>query len=437
MRNADVIESEHDVVVVGAGPGGIAAAVTSAAAGRSVALIDDAPQAGGQIWRNRGETPASSGAAQWMSRLTAERAIGRFRSTRIVALPEPHVLLAEGPDGQPRRIRFASLILATGARERFVPFPGWTLPGVVGAGGFQALVKTGLEIAGKRVVIAGTGPLLFAVADLARAKGARVPLIIEQASGASVRRFGQSLVRSPAKLWMAVTMRARLFRTRYATDSLPVSVARGPGGLRVTYQRVGGATAEIDCDYLACGFNLVPNLELPRVLGCELTESAFVKVDEQCRSSVPNVYAIGELTGIGGVEKALLEGQIAGHAVVGQTDAFRSLSRRHRAALAFTRRLDEAFALRPEVASLTTPKTVVCRCEDVSLQSVAAAMSARDAKLQTRCGMGPCQGRVCGPALQLLLGKEPPQVRPPIFVTSLRTLAAASPTDKPPVAPPA
>jgi NADPH-dependent 2,4-dienoyl-CoA reductase/sulfur reductase-like enzyme len=181
----------------------------------------------------------------------------------------------------------------------------------------------------------------------------------------------------------------------------------------------------IECDYFACGFNLIPNSELPQLFRCALTADGYVRVDQRLRTSVSGIYAIGELTGIGGVEKALVEGELAGHTIAGNQIAASSLDRQRHRAVQFTRRLEAAFALRPEVLGITTPSTIVCRCEDVALSAVRQSLSGRDAKLQTRCGMGPCQGRICGPALQRLIGSETPQVRPPILPASIRTLAAS------------
>jgi D-hydroxyproline dehydrogenase subunit alpha len=411
-----------DVVVIGAGPGGIAAAVTAAEAGKTVALVDDAPFSGGQIWRNRGETPRLPGAGKWFRRL-ASVSIARFQQARVVLAPSRNELLAETPTG-PLRLRWTALVLATGARELFIPFPGWTTPGVFGAGAIQALIKTGLPVEGRRVVIGGSGPLLLAVADLLRAKGAIVPLIIEQAPRNRINQFGMSLLATPAKLIQALGLRARLLRTRYATNSVPMRVAKTDGGLRVEY-KTGDVEHAANCDYFACGFNLIPNNELPQFFGCALTTSGHVRVDHRLRTNVTDVYAIGELTGIGGVEKALVEGELAALAIVGDEIAASALEPACHRAIDFMRRLDAAFALRPEVLAITTPNTIICRCEDVPLSAVRQSLNGRDAKLQTRCGMGPCQGRVCGPALQRLLGSEPPQVRPPVLPVSIRTLAAA------------
>lgn len=266
-------------------------------------------------------------------------------------------------------------------------------------------MKQGLPVAGRRNVVAGTGPLLLAVADFLRSKGAR-----------------GSLARSPEKLVAGISLRARLLRTRYSTDSYVVEVAPAPGGLRVAFQ-AGQRTDSIECDYFACGFNLIRNVELPTLLGCDLVSDGFVSVDNYLHTSVKNIYAVGELTGIGGVEKAVIEGRIAAHAATGNNIAADLLSRDHMAVLRFTRRLADAFALRPELLRTARPDTIICRCEDVRLASLEGSISGRDAKLQTRCGMGPCQGRVCGPILQRLKGAEPQQVRPPIFPVTIATLA--------------
>jgi pyruvate/2-oxoglutarate dehydrogenase complex dihydrolipoamide dehydrogenase (E3) component len=312
-----------------------------------------------------------------------------------------------------------SLILATGARELFLPFPGWTLPGVVGAGGMQALVKQGYPVRGRKIVVAGSGPLLLAVAALMRSCGAIVPIILEQTTSARLNRFAFSLLGSPSKLLQGIAFRARLLGTRYATDSYPVAVQKTESGLRVQYLSKC-AEASIECEHLACGFGLIPNNELAQLLGCELESGGFVRVDALQKTSLPDVYAIGELTGIGGVDKALTEGRRAAESIAhAHAQQPTSVSD-----LAFTRRLASAFALRPELFKLAQPNTLVCRCDDVPLSAVSKSLGARDAKLQTRCGMGPCQGRICGPILQRLINMEPPTVRPPLFAASLNTLCA-------------
>ena len=191
-------DRDFDVVVVGAGPAGLTAACRAAECGCRVAMLDDNPQPGGQIWRG-----AAKQATPWV-RAAEKHGVVWTAGARVFDAPEPQRLAVETFDGE-CRVGYRNLILATGARERFLPFPGWTLPNVMGAGGLQALAKSGMPLAGKRVVIAGSGPLLLAVARYLRAHGADVRLLAEQAPQAAVIRFVLSY---PRKLVQALTLRA-------------------------------------------------------------------------------------------------------------------------------------------------------------------------------------------------------------------------------------
>lgn len=175
--------------------------------------------------------------------------------------------------------------------------------------------------------------------------------------------------------------------------------------------------ATVACDYLACGFGLVPNTELPALLGCGTTVNQFQE------TATPGVYAAGEVTGIGGLDLSVVEGEIAGLAAAGRhaeaTRLFGSREKHRRFAAA----LEAAFALRPELKSLATAETIVCRCEDVRLGKLREFEGWREAKLQTRCGMGPCQGRVCGSAVEFLVGWKAESVRPPLFPARIGTLS--------------
>lgn len=412
-------QKQFEVLVVGAGPAGIAAAVTSAECGASVGIVDDNPAPGGQIWR--GESQSRPGdAASWFAKL-AHQNIQLLPGTRVFDHPAAHVLHGEGADGL-LELSYRTLILATGARERFLPFPGWTLPNVMGVGGLQALVKSGLPIQGQRVVVAGTGPLLLAVASYLRQHGAEIATICEQASTASLVRFGLALVAQPEKITQGLALRKDLSGVPFVTKSWPIA-AGGDGVLKEVLIARGRGTEKIACDYLACGFHLVPNTELPALIGCRMRDG-YVAVDDCQRTSVPDVFCAGEPTGIGGLELALVEGQIAGASAAGRPEAAQKHGRARTRLQRFARALDHAFALRPELKSLPLPETIVCRCEDVTHARLKPYGSWRSAKLQTRCGMGPCQGRVCGPAAQFLFHWSPDSVRPPVFPTVLRNLAA-------------
>jgi NADPH-dependent 2,4-dienoyl-CoA reductase/sulfur reductase-like enzyme len=408
-----------DVLVVGAGPAGIAAAATAAECGAHVGVVDDNPAPGGQIWR--GESAKGPGeSARWLAKLHHPN-IQLLPETRVFDHPAAHVLHAETADRW-LELGYQKLILATGARERFLPFPGWTLPNVMGAGGLQALVKSGLPIQGKRVVVAGTGPLLLAVASYLRKHGAAIGMICEQASRASLARFGLALLSQPQKIQQGLSLRRELSGVPFVTKSWPMA-ARGEGVLKEVLIRRGRGTEKIACDYLACGFHLVPNTELAALIGCRLRDG-YVEVDDLERTSVPDVFCAGEPTGIGGIELALIEGQIAGASAVGRPDVAWKHGRARTKLERFARALDRTFALRPELRNLPLPETIVCRCEDVTYARLQPYDTWRSAKLQTRGGMGPCQGRICGPAAQFLFHWSPDSVRPPIFPTVLRNLAA-------------
>ncbi|MGH9659021.1 MAG: NAD(P)/FAD-dependent oxidoreductase, partial [Bryobacteraceae bacterium] len=200
---------EYDVLIVGGGPAGIAAACAAAESGRRTGLLDDNAAPGGQIWRG-------DPAAPWLARLRAAGVVVHSE-TCVVDVPQAGVVVAESAS-----FGYDKLILATGARERFLPFPGWTLPNVTGAGGLQALVKGGLPVEGKRVVVAGTGPLLLAVAAYLRKRGAIVPVIAEQAPWRRLIRFGATL--PPGKWIQAISLRSKLPGVRYAAGCWPVSV---------------------------------------------------------------------------------------------------------------------------------------------------------------------------------------------------------------------
>jgi NADPH-dependent 2,4-dienoyl-CoA reductase/sulfur reductase-like enzyme len=409
------------IVILGAGPAGMAAAEAASGHGQSVVLVDENAAPGGQIWRGGGPHWRDAGAARLWDLLRGRPHVRVMCSARVVACPSPHTLLLDCPDG-PRVLPWQRLVICSGARELLLPFPGWTLPGVTGAGGLQALIKGGMPVAGKRVVVAGTGPLLLAVAETVRRSGGEVVAIAEHRNGAALARFGAALaLRHPAKLAQA----ARLFHALRGVPYLrAASVVAANGETRlasVTIEQSGGRR-EIDCDFLACGFGLVPALELAGLLGCSTTEGR-VAIDADGRTSVDGVWAAGESTGIGGVDKALAEGRIAGLSAAGMP-ATPGDRRALATSLAFAQLLAASFAPSPQLRTLCSPSTIVCRCEDVSAGEVAGYADWRSAKLQTRVGMGPCQGRVCGSACAFLYGWSDAAARPPVFPATAATLAS-------------
>jgi len=404
-----------EVPVVGAGPAGLAAAYRAAQAGMRVVVIDDNPAAGGQIWRGELAKPTSREAQAWFEKIRSVD-IRFLNGARVFQQSGAGTLLAETSQGV-IELNYDSLVLATGACERFLPFPGWTLPHVMGAGGLQALVKTGLPIEGKRVVVAGSGPLLLAVAAYLRGRGAEVLLIAEQAPSARLVKFGLGLV---GKMSQAFSLKRQLQGVR-SFNSCWVVAAHGTDRLESVTLFQRGKRWQVACDYLACGFHLVPNVEFAELLSC-VVENGCVKVDQYQQTSVANVYSAGEATGIGGLELSLVEGEIAGLAAAGKHDDARRLFPVREKQRKFAKLLNDTFALRDELRQLPAPETIVCRCEDVTFARLFEHSSWREAKLQTRCGMGPCQGRVCGGAVEFLFGWRASTVRPPVLPVRVESL---------------
>jgi D-hydroxyproline dehydrogenase subunit alpha len=423
--------SQHfDIVVAGAGPAGLNAAQAAAREGATVALLDDNPRPGGQIWRQGPGHRPTAPLHVLLAALKMQPNVTLLPSTRVIAPLGPRGLLLESAEQGGVSITYDRLILATGARERLLPFSGWTLPGVTGAGALQALIKGGMPVHGERIVIAGSGPLLIAALATARAAGAQVAAVVEQASALAVARFGVSLLSEPAKLRQAIAMTRGFAGVRYWTGSM-VRQADGAGRVERVTIRHGQREVTLDCDRIACGYGLLPNITLAQALGCAINAAGEIVVDDEQRTSVERVLAAGECTGVGGAELAGVEGEIAGLSASG---ALASCTLASRTALyarrtrwrRFGQRVEMAFALQAAACTPPADATLLCRCEDVSLGEVRACPDWRQAKLHTRCGMGACQGRICGAAAGLYFGWNPAAPRPPFSPAQISTLMAAS-----------
>ncbi|MFF7081509.1 FAD/NAD(P)-dependent oxidoreductase [Streptomyces lavendulae] len=466
--------SPSDLAIVGAGPAGLAAAVTAARLGLRVTLLDAGEGPGGQFYRH----PAPGLGAlrpqalhhDWRAFTAREAALrAHVASGRIAHHPFHHVwtVVPDGADGwilhavagpeeHAATYGARAVLLATGAYERQLPFPGWTLPGVVGAGGAQAMLKGGLVLPGRRIVVAGSGPLLLAVAGSLAAAGATVPAVAEAASYTAYAPQARALLRNPAKLAEGAVYGGALARhgirllTRHA-----VTEAHGRGRVEaVTVARLDrdwrplpGTARRIPCDALAVGHGLVPQLELATSLGCATLQApdgtVALDLDAAQRTSVPGIWSAGETGGIGGAQLALTEGEIAAHAIAGVPVA-PSLTRTRARLRAFAGAMAAAHRPGAGWTDWLPDAATVCRCEEVpagGIREAVAELGARDArtvKLLTRAGMGWCQGRMCGPAVAALAGEDPaPDRRPlscPVPLRHLAALPAPPGTELPPSA---
>ncbi|MFE9254249.1 NAD(P)/FAD-dependent oxidoreductase [Streptomyces sp. NPDC006879] len=344
-----------------------------------------------------------------------------------------------GPEERAVTLRSQAVLLATGAYERQLPFAGWTLPGVVGAGGAQAMLKAGLVLPGRRIVVAGSGPLLLAVAGSLAAAGARVPAVVEASSYTGYVRELSTLLRNPTKIAEGALYGVGLLRhavpllTRHAVTAVhghdrveAVTVTR----LDASWRPLPGTSRRLACDALAVGHGLLPQLELATTLGCVTRpgpDGAHVlQLDAQQRTSVPGIWSAGETGGVGGAQLALTEGELAAFSIAGalsgapQPPRTVTLLRRRTRLRSFAAAMAVAHRPGSGWTQWLDDVTDVCRCEEVGagrIREAVAELGARDArsvKLLTRAGMGYCQGRMCGPAVTALAGCAPAADRRPL-----------------------
>ena len=425
------------VAVIGGGPAGLAAAVAAAEAGARVTLIDENAQLGGQYWRQpprefRGPLP-SADAARGRRIIDRVQALGVDvrTSTAVWGLFDAR-MLALVRDDTIERLETSAIVFATGAHDRPVPFPGWTLPGVMTAGGAQNLMKGYGVLPGRRVLVAGTGPLLLVVAHSLLAGGADVVAVAEAASMRGAWRWGPRLLRHPAFLRQGVAYLAHLRRAGVPLLRGHV-IRRALGDTEVTGAIVSacdeswtpraGTERRFAVDAVVVGYGFVPS-DLARLAGCEYRWvpdiGGWVPVLGAAQSTtVSGMFVAGEAAGIAGAVVAVEEGRLAGLASarhVGALDdsRFRTLAapveRRLRRLASFRGVMDEVYRPGPGLVSLIESDTIVCRCEEVSAARVQAAIDdgarlVNDVKTYTRAGMGRCQGRLCAASVAEMIAR--------------------------------
>jgi NADPH-dependent 2,4-dienoyl-CoA reductase/sulfur reductase-like enzyme len=459
----------HPLVIVGAGPAGMAAAIAAAEAGPRPVVIDEHPRAGGQIYRQPPPALQGSKPAHYPGPQRRAALLRRFHDladrmevllgTTAWGLFPPRRLTVVGPAGA-RDLDAEHLVLAPGAYEYVPPFPGWTLPGVMTPGGAQALVKTMGVRPGRRVLLGGTGPFLLVVAEQLHRAGMEVAGVVELARAGEALGVLLGLLAEPGLLWEGLAILRRVRRAGIPIYRGHVVVAaQGEGEVRSAVfcpcdergQPDRGRARAVDVDTLCVGYGFVPRTALAQLAGCRLRFEGALGgwvpvVDEEMHTSVPGVWVAGDGGGVAGALAAELEGALAGLAVARRLGALDQaaysrkrlpLARRLARLRRFRAALDRLFRLRPGLTGLAGPDTLVCRCEELTLAEIEVGIAAggtdlRTLKVMTRLGMGPCQGRMCWPALARLLAARtgrpieqigPLSVRPPIEPVTLGDLA--------------
>ncbi|HEV7367633.1 NAD(P)/FAD-dependent oxidoreductase [Arenibaculum sp.] len=434
------------VVVVGAGPAGMTAALGLAEAGVAAVLVDEGREAGGQVFRAGPGGRDRRGAA--LRRRVAEcAAIDHRAGHAAVTLDADRRLGVLTPAGRLETLVPDAVLLAPGAVELFVPVPGWTLPGVFGVGALQLLWKSAAVLPQGPLVLAGAGPLpLLAAAQLAAA-GAEVAAVVDAAARPGPSTLA-GLAAAPGLLLRGMGLELALRRR-----SIPVlrgaAVAAVLGGpehgaegveivrLDRNWEPAGPVVRRIPARTVGLGFGVRPNPELAAQAGCRLAWDPALggwhpTTDAAGRTSLPGIYAAGDGAGIGGADLALLAGARAARTIAGDLGlpappAARGEALRAARLARFRGALAAWCGVRPGIYRLAGPDTVVCRCEGTTAGEIEAAArlgagSAAAVKLATRAGMGSCQGRVCAGAVQHLAAAAasldagepaPPSARPP------------------------
>lgn len=420
-----------DLVVVGAGPAGLCAAIEGAKAGLDVVVVDENNRPGGQIFRQLPESFSSRnhrGASQDDRRGRAllqevdQLPIRVLNDTLVWGVFEQRVL--ELCDSHRCfRLKARALVIAPGAYDRPVPLPGWTLPGVLTVGGAQTLLKSQRILPGKKILLAGTGPLQLVVASQLVNAGARVVAVAEAVHLRSLLPFAWALGRAWSITRNGVLYRWHVLRSRVPWMA-PYVLTRIQGEQEVegaviakadsAWRPISGTEVAIEVDTVCIGYGLIPSIELLRLCGCAVRYDSPTDVwvperNDEFETSIPGVFAVGDGAGVAGAVVASEEGRIAGLAVARRlrgrlpNDSLDRL-RRARRSLAklecFLHAMDTVYHIRPGLHELATPDTFVCRCEEIRLRDLDEAIaggahSLNQLKAWTRAGMGMCQARMC------------------------------------------
>lgn len=452
--------SAWDAIIIGAGPAGIGGGSVLAENGARVLVVDEAPGPGGQIWRGIETVPDRRARLLGPDYLAGKAQAARLRASGALLAFETSVWRVE-PDGTVwlkdnhgiRQEQARHLLIATGAMERPVPRPGWTLPGVTTIGGLQILLKREGLLPDGELVLIGTGPLFYLYAAQCLAAGKRNLTLVDTAANGALFSALPSIPAAltghgPAYLAKGLKLLWKLRRAGIRFHPCPqdLRIEREADGLRVQFQR-NGALHSLSASHVGLHEGVIPETHMARSLGCHMDWSregaAFhPRRDARLQSSIERVFVAGDAGGIGGATVALLEGRLAGISILEELGLsidplLRETTRRaRRAHLSARPLLDRLY--RPQDALLSPADEVIaCRCEEVTCGEIRAVLMADSAgpnqtKAFLRCGMGPCQGRTCGMTLTSLaattrnLSMEEAgylTVRPPLRPVSLGEIA--------------
>lgn len=462
------MHKRYDVVIVGSGLAGLAAADLLDRHNLKVLVVDDNAHTGGQLVRtfpgagvaHRGFEPDRlKRRGRWLAAVLRNRPVRFLNGSQVLGLYPEGALLVEDRRRRISEYRTQTVILATGTREKYLPFEGWTLPGVLSTGAAQILMKSSGILPGINTLIGGSSPLMFVLAAEILTNGGRVHAVLDQSKASrklQILKMGPSVL---PKVLEGVFYLIRLAAARVPVrQGIRIVAARGRRELEAVIAArvdssghiIPGTEQTYSTDTLAVGHGFAPNIELPLQAGCAVAYAAdrggwFVAVDSSMATSVPGIYAVGEATGIAGAGKSFIEGRMAALNILFEkgriarpvyAERTRALICRHRHEVRYGRFLNMACRTSADAYADIPDKTTICRCEEITLGDVRRQISngftsLKGIKMATRCGMGRCQGRTCGPILfdliSSLAGQPPTEIgcnssRAPVKTVALGSL---------------
>lgn len=461
------VKNKYDVIIVGSGLAGIVAGTILADHGLDVLLFDENIHLGGQLLRR---IPEQLG--EYSPKLDKIKKIGfslveqikqkkitLMNRTTLMGVYPPSEILVEWNREKTYAFNYECLLVATGARERFFPFPGWTLPGVYSTGLLQVMMKSSGVLPARRTIIAGSGLFLMAAAYEYLKNGGQLLGIMEQTPMLNKIKFFPQIFHQSAKFWEGARYLSLIYRKRVPLKyRRKVVEARGEkqveevviGRVDAKGRLIPGSEKTYSVESLAIGYGFVPNVEAAQLAGCELEYQPekggwIVKVNDDLETNVAGIIAAGEITGIGGGQKSINEGKLAAYNILrhlGQEKdsslarVVTKLKKERKHHLSFAKYFNSLYRVEPQSLLELSDETIVCRCESVTVGQIKEAVemgcyNPNALKIATRCAMGKCQGRTCAPIiydlLQVLCQKKGEEiglftVRPPLKPVSIKAL---------------
>jgi len=430
---------KYDIVIIGSGFAGISASSNLAGKGLSILMIDENFHVGGQLLR---KIPDELGIDKKYKPDYVKKIGNAFvenlkrgdieilNNTSVIGIYDNNEILVEIEKKRVASVYYEVILFSTGARERYLPFKGWTLPGVFSAGMSQVLMKSSGVLPSRDVVVGGSGLFLFSAAYEFLKNGAKVRAVLESTGVMDKMKMLPVLLHNFSKI-----MEGTRYIGKIVSSGVPVRFntkiieARGNGSLDeiVTGKTdrdgrlIAGKEKIIKVNGFAYSNGFVPNVELPNLAGCDISFKKeyggwVVDVNENMETSIPGVFCAGEVTGVGGALKSVNEGEIASISILERfsndssiQDKKKKLIKERKNHLNFSKYFNTLYGIREEEISEIPDETIICRCEDVNMGDIREAVSSGfispgALKTSVRAGMGNCQGRTCGPIIYDLLG---------------------------------